>query len=329
MRRRQFIILVGGAAASLPAMARAQERMRRIGMLSGGAEGDAEGEELVQAFLQGMQALGWQRDTNVQIDIRWGASDRDRMAKFAKELVAMQPDLILAITTPAVAAVLRETRDIPVVFTVVSDPVGSGFVPANLSRPGGNVTGFINFEASLGGKWVEVLKEIAARISRVALLFNPDTAPYLTNYLGALLSGSKTLGVDAQPAPYHGAADIEATIMALGRGAEAGLIVMPDISNQKHRETIISLAALHRVPAIYGFRFFVQHGGLVSYGVDLPDLHRRAATYADLILKGARPADLPVQLPTKFELAINLITARTLGLDIPPMLLARADEVIE
>jgi putative ABC transport system substrate-binding protein len=239
MRRRQFIILVGGAAALLPAEARAQERMRRIGILSGGAEGDAEGEGLVQAFLQAMQALGWQRGTNVQIDIRWGASNLDRMARFAKELVAMQPDLILAITTPAVAAILRETRDIPVVFTVVSDPVGSGFVPQNLSRPGGNVTGFINFEPSLGGKWVQVLKEIAAQISRVALLFNPDTAPYLTNYLGVLESGSRTLGVDAQAAPFHGAADIEATIMALGRGPEAGLIVMPDISNQKHRVSIL------------------------------------------------------------------------------------------
>jgi putative ABC transport system substrate-binding protein len=280
MRRRQFIMLVGGAAASLPAMARAQERMRRI-------------------------------------------------AGFAKELVALQPDLVLAITTPAVAAILRETHSIPVVFTVVSDPVGSGFVPPNLSRPGGNVTGFSNFEASLGGKWVQVLKDIAAQISRVALLFNPATAPYINNYWGALEAASKAFGAAAQAAPYHGAADIEATIKDLARRSDAGLIVMPDISDQTHRETIISLAALHRVPTIYGFKIFVQHGGLVSYGSDLPDLHRRAATYADLILKGARPAELPVQLPTKFELAINLKTARALGLDIPPALLARADEVIE
>ena len=248
------------------------------------------------------------------------------MGRFAKELVALQPDLIQVSTTPATAAVLRETRTIPVVFSVVSDPVGSGFIP-NLSHPGGNVTGFINIEASLGGKWVQLLKEIAPQVSRIAMLFDPVTAPQTSYYRGSLESASRTLGIAIQEAPFQGAADIEATITALG--PEAGLIVIPANSAQVNRETIISLAALHRVPVIYPFRFFVIDGGLASYGVDRPDLHRRAATYADRILKGEKPADLPVQLPTKFELAINLRTAKALGLGIPPTLLARVDEVIE
>jgi putative ABC transport system substrate-binding protein len=325
MRRREFIALVGGVAA-WPLVASARERMRRIGMLVGAAEGDAEAERWVQTFLQAMQALGWQRDTNVQIDIRWGASNLDRMGQFAKELVALHPDLIQVSTTPATAAILRETRDIPVLFSVVSDPVGSGFVP-NLPHPGGNVTGFINIEASLGGKWVQLLKEIAPQVSRVAMLFDPVTAPQTNYYRGSLESASRTLGIAVQEAPFHGAADIEATITALG--PEAGLIVIPANSAQVHRETIISSAALHHVPAIYPFRFFVIDGGLASYGVDLADLHRRAATYADRILKGEKPADLPVQLPTKFELAINLKTAKALGLNVPNTLLVTVDEVID
>lgn len=328
MRRRQFITFLGGAAALLPTTARAQERMRRIGMLVGVAESDAEGQRWVQAFLQTMQTLGWQRDINVQIDVRWGASNLDRMAGLAKELVSSQPDLIQVTTTPATAAILRETRNIPVVFAVVSDPVGSGFVQS-LSHPGGNVTGFINVEASVGGKWVQLLKEIAPQISRVALLFDPDTAPQTDFYREAVEAAGKAAGIATPAAPFHGTRDIEAIITELGRGAEAGLIVMPGNSVQSHRETIISLAARHRVPALYGFRFFVNDGGLVSYGVDLPDLQRRAATYADQILKGANPADLPVQLPTKFELAVNLKTARALGLTIPNTLLAGADAVVE
>jgi putative ABC transport system substrate-binding protein len=330
IRRREFITLLGGTAAAWPLAARGQqgERMRRIGMLMGVAEGDTEGERWVQAFLQAMQSLGWRRGTNVQIEIRWGASNLDRMRTFAKELVSLQPDLIQVTTTPATAAVIRETRTIPIVFSIVSDPVGSGFV-TNLAQPGGNVTGFINVEASLGSKWVELLMEMAPRVSRAAMLFNPATAPQTAYYRSSIENASRTLGIAIEGAPFQGAADIEKIIPALGQNSDGGLIVMPDISNQTHRETIISLTARHRVPAVYGFQFFVKDGGLASYGVDLPDLQRRAATYADRILKGAKPADLPVQLPTKFELAINLKSAKALGLEIPPSLLARADEVIE
>src|SRR5262245_21465819 len=329
MRRRKFITLLGGAAA-WPMAARAQQPsgMRRIGMLMGVAEDDAEGKQWVQAFLQAMQSLGWRSGANVHIDIRWGASNLDRMRTFAKELVALHPDLIEVTTTPATTAVIRETRAIPIVFSIVSDPVGSGFVAA-LAHPGGNVTGFINVEASLGGKWVELLREIAPQVSRATLLFNPATAPQTAYYRASIENAGRALGIAIEGAPFQDATDIGKIIPALGQNSDAGLIVMPDISTQAHRETIISLTARHHVPAVYGFRFFVNDGGLVSYGVDLPDLQRRAATYADRILKGAKPADLPVQLPTKFELAINIRTARALGLDIPPTLLARADEVIE
>jgi len=324
--RREFTTLLGGAAAAWPLVASAQARMRRIGMLVGAAEGDAEGERWVQAFLQAMQVRGWQKGTNLQIDIRWGAGDLDRIAQFAKELVALQPDLIQVSTTPATAAILRETRDIPVLFSVVTDPVASGFIQ-NLSHPGGNVTGFINIEVSIGGKWVQLLKEIAPRVSRVAMLFNPDTAPQTNYYRGSIEAASRTVGIAIQDAPFRSAPDIEATITALG--PEGGLLVIPANSAQANREAIISLAALHHTPAIYPFRFFVSDGGLASYGIDLPDTHRRAAIYADRILKGEKPADLPAQQPTKFELAINLKTAKALGLDVSNTLLMIADEVIE
>jgi putative tryptophan/tyrosine transport system substrate-binding protein len=327
MERRQFIMLTGGAVfGSLPITALAQARMRRIGILVSVAEGDPEGEGWLKAFLQELQALGWQRDLNVQIDVRWGASNLDRMTKFAKELVGLRPDLIQVNSTPATAAVLRETRDIPVLFSVVVDPVGSGLV-TSLSHPGGNVTGFMNFDPSLAGKWVQLLKEIAPGVSRIAMLYNPDTAPFIDKFSEPLQAAGARLGMVSRSAPFRNAADIEPIMMALE--PETGLVVAPDISIQINRKTIISLAARYRIAAVYGFRFYVKDGGLASYGVDLLEQQLRAAAYADRILKGANPGDLPVQLPIKFELTINVSTAKALGLDIPATLLARADEVIE
>jgi putative tryptophan/tyrosine transport system substrate-binding protein len=329
LRRREFVTLLGGAAAAWPLTVSAQklDRIPRIGMLMGLAENDPEGQRWVQTFIQALQELGWRSGTNVRIDLRW-ATDLDHMRTFAKELIELQPDLIQVATTLATAEVLRQTRTIPVVFTVVSDPVGSGFVQ-NLPRPGGNATGFINIESSLGGKWLNLLREIAPGVTRVAMLFNPGTAPQTAYYRGPLESAAASLGIAATATPIREPAEIETTIAALGQDPQSGLIVLPDFFVASHRDLITSLAARHRVAAVYPFRFFVRAGGLVSYGVDLPDLQRRAASYVDRILKGATPADLPVQLPTKFELAINLKTAKALGLTVPPTLLALADEVIE
>jgi putative tryptophan/tyrosine transport system substrate-binding protein len=329
LRRREFITLLGGAVA-WPLVARAQqaERMRRIGMLVGLPEGDPEGERWTKAFLQALPELGWRRGTNVQIDLRWVDTDFDRMQAIAKELVQSQPDLIEVTSTPATAAIMRETRTIPVVFSVVSDPVGFGFTKS-LARPGGNATGFINMEASLGGKWVELLKEIAPRTSRVSILFNPKTSPQTGYYRESLETAAASLGVDVMTSPVSSRDEIEKLIVGLGQ--DAGLIVMPDIFTgaKSQRDLIISLAAHLRIPVVYTLTHFVRAGGLVSYGVDTPDLQRRAATYVDRILKGAKPQDLPVQLPTKFELVINLKTAKAFGIEVPPTLLARADEVIE
>jgi putative ABC transport system substrate-binding protein len=334
MRRRDFITLLGGSAvassACWPRAARAQQAgsVRRIAILMGLGENDPEGQQWVQAFLQTLQELGWRSGTNLQIDLRWGASNVDRMRAFAKELVELQPDVIHATTTPATAAILRETKTIPVVFGIVSDPVGAGFVQS-LPRPGGNMTGFIDIEASLGGKWLALLKEIAPQVSRVAMLFNPATAPQAAYYRGPLEAAAASRDVAAQAAPVRDAAELETTIATLAQDRNAGFIVLPDIFAATHREAIIALAARHRVPAVYPYRFFVKAGGLLAYGIDLPDLERRAAVYADRILKGMKPADLPVQLPVKFELAVNLKTANALGVSVPPNLLALADEVIE
>jgi putative ABC transport system substrate-binding protein len=289
---------------------------------------DPEGERWAQAFLQALPELGWRRGTNIQIDLRWVATDFNRMQAIAKELVQSQPDLIEVTSTPATAAILRETHTIPVVFAIVSDPLGSGFIQS-LAQPGGNATGFINIEASLGGKWVELLKEIAPRISRVSMLFNPKTAPQTEYYRPSLEAAAASLGVAVVASPVSNPDEIEKAIVGLGENA--ALIVVPDIftAAQSQRDLIISLAASHRIPVIASVAQFIRAGGLISYGVDLPALQRRAATYVDRILKGIRPQDLPVQLPTKFELVINLKTARGLGLDIPTTVLARADEVIE
>ena len=330
MRRREFIMLLGGATAAWPLAARAQqpERLRRIGVLMGIAENDPAGPAFVSAFTRALRDLGWRDGANIRIDYRWGAGDSDRIRSFARELVELKPDLIVGQTTPVVAALKQQTRTVPIVFIQVSDPVGSDFI-AGIAEPGGNITGFTNLESSMSSKLLELLKEIAPGITRVALLFNPETAPDGGSYfLRPVEAAAPALKVKVIPAA-HSAAEIDAAIAALAREPGAGLIVMPDVFVLAHRDQILALAEQYRLPAAYAYRFFATGGGLISYGTDLADLFRRAAAYVDRILKGAKPADLPVQQPIKFELVINLKTARALGLDVPDRLLALADEVIE
>jgi ABC-type uncharacterized transport system substrate-binding protein len=304
--------------------------MRRLGVLLGGSENDPQIVAGLAALKTALQELGWLDARNIQIDYRFAAADIDRMHDFAKELVALQPDLLVGQTTSVVAALQRETKTIPIVFVVVSDPVGSGFV-ASLPRPGGNITGFINIEASLSGKWIEILKEIMPRIGRAVLMFNPETAPYFAFYQQPFEAAAGSSGIETIAAPVHTAADIERIFESLGNRPDTGLVLPPDVftATKINLDLITSLAARTRQPTIYPYRYMVAAGGLISYGIDTVDLYRRASTYIDRILKGAKPADLPVQLPTKFELAINLKTARALGIDIPATLLGRADEVIE
>ena len=331
MRRREFITLLGGAAAAWPLAARAQQsdEVRRIGVLMGFAESDPVVQAYLVAFREGLQKLGWAEGRNIRIDTRW-ATPRDAEARqrFAKELVALQPDLILSHNTPTTAALLQQTRTISIVFAVVSDPVGSGFV-ASFPRPGGSVTGFTNIEPTMAGKWLELLKEIAPRVKRVVLLFNPATAPYAEYYLNPFKAAAASFAVEAIAAPVHNTSELESVIATLARAPNGGLVVMTDSFLVAHRAEITSLAARKRLPAVYPFRSFTEVGGLLSYGNDLTDNFRRAATYADRILKGAKPADLPVQAPTKYVLTINLKTAKELGLDVPLLLQQRADEVIE
>jgi putative tryptophan/tyrosine transport system substrate-binding protein len=329
VRRRAFITLLGGAAA-WPLAARAQqpERMRRIGVLMGYAESDPEAQAQIAAFRDGLQKLGWPEGSNIRIDTRWAApADAESMQRFAKELVALQPDLILSSTTPTTVALLRQTRTIPIIFNV-ADPVGSGFV-ASLARPGGNVTGFNVSEPGLAGKWLELLKEIAPRVARVAMLFNPATATYAEYWLNPFKAAAPSFAVEAIAAPVRDRSEFESVIAAQARFPNGGLIVMPDSFPIAHRVEITSLAARYRLPVVYPFRSFAENGGLLSYGVDLTDNFRRAATYADRILKGTKPSELPVQAPVKFELVINLKTAKALGLDVPLHLQQLADEVIE
>jgi putative tryptophan/tyrosine transport system substrate-binding protein len=331
MRRREFIALFGGAAAAWPLAARAQQagQVRRIGMLMGVAENDPARDSLASAFTQSLQDLGWRDGGNIRIDYRWSAGDSDRIKSFAAELVALQPDVIVGQTTPVVAALKQQTKTIPIVFIQVSDPVGSGFI-ADFAAPGGNITGFTNLESSMSSKLLELLKEVAPGIARVGLMFNPQTAPGGGSYfLKSAQTAASGLNVTIVPAPIHDAAEIDTVMAALAREPGAGLVVTPDVFVLAHREQIVALAAHNRMPAVYAYRFFAVSGGLMSYGTDLADLFRRAAPYVDRILKGAKPAELPVQQPTKFELVINLKTAKTLGLSIPQTLLATADEVIE
>ena len=318
MKRRAFITLLGGAAIAWPLSGSTQQldRVRRIGVLMGFLESDPEAQARVAAFREGLQKLGWTEGRNVQIDTRWAALDAQAMQRFAKELVGLQPDVILAHTTPATLAAQQETRTIPIVFVQVADPVGSGLV-ASFSRPAANVTGFTTVEPTMGGKWLEVLKEVAPRVARVASVFNPATAPYSEHYLNSFKAAAASFGVEAIVARVHDATTLESAISAQAQEPNGGLIVLPDLSMANYRDAIIALAARHRVPAIYPFRYFAASGGLLSYGSDPLDQVARAATYADRILKGTSPSELPVQAPVKFELVINLKTAKALGLDVP------------
>jgi putative ABC transport system substrate-binding protein len=329
LRRRKFLSLLGGVAAWPPA-ARAQqpERMRLIGVLMAYAESDSTAQSWLAAFRAALAKLGWTEGSNLRIELRWSADDPDRMRSLAKELVDLRPDAIFGVTTPAIGALARETRTIPIVFTSVSDPIGSGFA-ANLAHPGGNITGFMANDPALGGKWVELLKEIAPRTVRVALLFNPATAVPLQYFMPSIQAAASSFAVQANVAPVHAKDEIEGVIEAQARDPGGGLIVMPDVFNEPNRELIIALAARYSVPTIYYNRFFSEPGGLISYGDARSEQFRLAAGYIDRILKGKKPADLPVQAPTKFELIINLKTAKALGLAGPDKLLALADEVIE
>jgi putative tryptophan/tyrosine transport system substrate-binding protein len=330
MKRREFITLFGGAAAwPLAAHAQQAERMRRIGVLTVNAENDPEYQASIAQFGQGLASLGWTEGRNIQIDHRYAAGDVQRMHAFAKELVGLAPDVLFTSSTPTSVALWRETRGIPIVFAQVSDPIGEGFV-ASLARPGGHMTGLTNFEPSMGGKWLDILREIAPAVSRVALLFNPLTSPGGGSYFSRPIeAAASVLGMQSIAMPVHGIDDLEPAVKSFTRDPNGGLVVLSDAFNVVNRKLIIGLAAQYRLPAIYFFRFFATDGGLVSYGVDRSDSFRRAAAYVDRILRGAKPADLPVEGPTKFELVVNLKTAKALGLDVPWFLQQRADEVIE
>jgi ABC-type uncharacterized transport system substrate-binding protein len=329
VKRREFIALIGGAAAAWPLAARAQqgERMRRIGVLMNLAADDTEAQARLAAFLQGLQELGWTVGRNVQIDYRWSAADADRIRKSAPELVALAPDVIMATSSPATAALLQATRTVPIVFVQVADPVGAGLV-TSLAQPGGNATGFSGVEYGISVKWLELLKEIAPRVTRVAILRDPAIASGI-GQMGAIQGVAPGFGVELHPLGVRDASEIERAITAFARSSNGGLIITASPLTIEHRELIISLAVRHRLPAVYPLRFFVADGGLISYGPESIDPYRRAAGYVDRILRGAKPTDLPVQAPTKYELVINLKTAKALGLDLPPSVLARADEVIE
>jgi ABC-type uncharacterized transport system substrate-binding protein len=328
MKRREFISLIGGVAAwPLAADAQQVEKMRRIGVLTGYAESDPEGQARVAAFGQGLREFGWVDGRNVRIVHRWAAADPDLLRAYAAELVGMTPDVILVNNPQELTAVQRESRNVAIVFAGVSDPVGLGFVES-LARPGGNVTGFTTFEFSPVEKLLEALKEIAAGVARVALIFNPDN-PSSVGHLHSLETAAPSFVVKPIPLPVHNPAEIERAIETFARERDGGLLVPPNSTLTTHRKIVVEAAARHRLPAVYPFRVFVAAGGLMSYGVDRIDQFRRAASYIDRILKGAKPGDLPVQQPTKFELVINLKTARALGLTFPISLLGRADEVIE
>ena len=329
MRRREFISLLGGAAAAWPLAARAQqpERMRRMGVLISIEETDPEAQARVSAFREGLQALGWSEGRNVRADYRYVAGDVGRAERYAAEMVAQGVEVIVANSSPLLTAIQRQTRTVPIVFVQVADPVGGGFVES-LSRPGGNTTGFTTFEYTIGAKWLELLKEIAPGIVRAAVLRDPTFTAAAAQY-GAIQTAAPSFRVQIRPVGVRDAAEIERAIELFARDPHGGLIVLPGPLASIYRDAIIASALRHALPTVYPYRYFTIRGGLISYGFDNLDLFRRAAAYVDRILKGEKPADLPVQAPTKYELIINLKTAKALGLEVPPMLLARADEVIE
>jgi putative tryptophan/tyrosine transport system substrate-binding protein len=329
MKRREFITLLGGAAAAWPLAARAQQGggMRRIGVLIQVAEGDPQARIEVAAFLRGLHELGWSEGHNLRIDTRWGGGDADRIRQYAAELVALAPEVVLAPGGTVVGALQQASRTVPIVFVTVTDPVGRGYI-ASLAQPLGNATGFTSFEYGMGGKWLEVLKEIAPRVTRAAVLRDPVITAGI-GYLGAIHALAPSIGVQVTPVDVRHTSDIERAVAAFARTPNGGLIVTADPAAIAHREAIITLAARHRLPAVYPYRHFVADGGLMSYGIESADQYRQAAGYVDRILKGEKPGDLPVQQPTKYELVINLKTARALGLEVPDTLLSTADEVIE
>jgi putative ABC transport system substrate-binding protein len=328
MRRREFIAALGGAAA-IPLMARAQqsERMRRIGVLAGVAADDPEGQARIAAFLKGMQQLGWTDGRNVQIEYRWAAGSPGDLRKYAPELAALAPEVIFAAGGTSLGSLLMVTRTVPIVFAIVPDPVGSGFVDS-LARPGGNATGFMQFEYSLSGKWPELLKEIAPGVTRAAVLWDPAIPPGIGQF-AVIQAVAPSLGVEVSPINVRDASEIERAIAGFASSSNGGLIVTASALAVVHRDLIVTLAAKHKLPVVYFQRQFVTVGGLISYGSDWVDQYRRAAAYVDRILQGEKPAELPVQAPTKYELVVNLKSAKALGLPVPPSLLARADEVIE
>jgi ABC-type uncharacterized transport system substrate-binding protein len=332
MNRREFMVVAGGAAAlSSLAAARAQTResLRRIGVLMGYAEDDPSARSFAAAFLEGLQASGWQPGQDVQVEYRWAGGDVSRIRKFAKELVESGPDVILANTTPVTAALHQETSTIPVVFVIVSDPIGSGLI-TNLSKPGGNITGFINVEGSMGGKWLQLLMEIAPEIKRAALMFNPDTAPGGGGFFqDSFNSAARSEGIEPITTAVRSEVGIEAAILGMAGEPRAGLVVSADSFMVVHRRAIISLANRNRIPAIFFTPAFTKDGGLIAYGADSRDVFHRAGPYVARVLRGEKPGDLPVQVPVKFELVINLKTAKALGLTVSPTLLSRADSVIE
>jgi putative ABC transport system substrate-binding protein len=327
MRRRQFITLLGSAAVAWPLSAPAQQGdgVRRIGVLLPQAENDPLSNRL-SAFTQALAGLGWTVGRNLRMDVRWAGGDTNRMPELAQELVGLHPDVILTNGTPATVALKRETGTIPIVFANAGDPVASGLL-ARIDRPGGNVTGFANVEATLGGKHLELLSEIAPGLKRAAVVFNPDTA--VSSFMPSLEAAARSLKVEPVIAPVHSDVEIETAIIALGREPGGGLVVESGVFVNAHRAPIILAAARNNIPAVYTFSYFAREGGLLSYGADVVDIFRRAASYVDRILRGAKPAELPVQFPTKYAMVINLKTAKALGLVVPPLMLARADEVIE